>query len=182
MKLSTTSTALLAGIAAASNPRRHSNPNDTANAVYKNPKASVEDRVEDLLWRMTVQEKTSQLVQGDISNWINMTDNSFNLTGLEWSMATRGGSFYVGYPVDQQWIASGVKIGQDYLMKNTTLGIPALVQSEGIHGFLIGRFHRFVDSILYVTVVELTPCQVMPPSSTRQLLMPALGILIWFRK
>lgn len=43
------------------------------------------------------------------------------------------------YPVPQQWIAEGVKQGQDYLMQNTTLGIPALVQSEGIHGFLIGN-------------------------------------------
>jgi beta-glucosidase len=143
MKLSIASTSLLVCVAAANNLRRNSNPNDTTNAVYKNPKASVEDRVEDLLWRMTIQEKTSQLVQGDISNWINMTDNTFNLTGLEWNMATRGGSFYVGYPVDQQWIANGIKIGQDYLMKNTTLGIPALAQSEGIHGFLVGKFHPF---------------------------------------
>jgi beta-glucosidase len=147
MKLSITGTALLASIAAANNLRRNSNPNDTTNAVYKNPKASVEDRVEDLLSRMTIQEKTSQLVQGDISNWINMTDNSFNLTGLEWNMATRGGSFYVGYPVDQQWIANGIKIAQDYLMKNTTLGIPALVQSEGIHGFLIGKVYSFLNKI-----------------------------------
>jgi beta-glucosidase len=59
-----------------------------------------------------------------------MADNSFNATGLQWNIATRGGSFYVGYPVDQQWIAHGIKIGQDYLTKNTSLGIPALVQSE----------------------------------------------------
>jgi beta-glucosidase len=140
MRLSIFSGALLAGLAATKSLERNSNPRDTTNAVYKNPKASVEDRVEDLISRMTIQEKTSQLVQGDISNWINMTDNTFNLTGLEWNMATRGGSFYVGYPVDQQWIANGIKIGQDYLMKNTSLGIPALVQSEGIHGFLVGKF------------------------------------------
>jgi beta-glucosidase len=89
------------------------------------------------------------LIQGDISNWINVTDDSFNLTGLEWNMATRAGQFYVGYPVPPEWIAAGVKIGQDYLMQNTTLGIPALVQSEGIHGFLIGNATIFNSPIAF---------------------------------
>jgi beta-glucosidase len=117
--------------------------------IYKNPHASVDDRVADLLSRMTIQDKTSQLVQGDISNWINTTTNAFNATGLEWNMATRGGQFYVGYPVPWDWIANGVKIGQDYLVHNTTLGIPAFVQSEGIHGFLIGNATVFNSPIAY---------------------------------
>jgi len=92
--------------------------------TYKNPGASVDARVADLLSRMTIQDKMAQLIQGDISNWINVTDNTFNATGLAWNMATRAGQFYVGYPVPQQWIADGVKIAQDYLLHNTTLGIP----------------------------------------------------------
>lgn len=117
--------------------------------TYKNPKASVDDRVADLLSRMTIQEKTAQLIQGDISNWINTTDNTFNASGLVWNMETRAGQFYVGYPVNQQWINDGVKIAQEYLMHNTTLGIPALVQSEGIHGFLIGNATIFNSPIAY---------------------------------
>jgi beta-glucosidase len=117
--------------------------------VYKNPKASVDDRVADLLSRMTIIDKAAQLIQGDISNWINTTDDSFNATGLAWNMATRAGQFYVGYPVNQQWIAEGVKKAQDYLMHNTTLGIPALVQTEGIHGFLIGNATIFNSPIAY---------------------------------
>lgn len=117
--------------------------------VYKDPNASIDARVADLLSRMTIEDKTAQLVQGDISNWINMTDDSFNATGLAWNMAARAGQFYVGYPVDQQWIAEGVKKGQDYLLHNTTLGIPALVQSEGIHGFLIGGATIFNSPIAY---------------------------------
>jgi hypothetical protein len=119
----------------------------TSTPLYKNPKASVDDRVADLLSRMTIQEKTAQLIQGDISNWINTTDNSYNASGLVWNMETRAGQFYVGYPVPQQWIADGVKTAQDYLMHNTTLGIPALVQSEGIHGFLIGNATIFNSPI-----------------------------------
>ncbi|KAM3087056.1 hypothetical protein ACMFMG_001166 [Clarireedia jacksonii] len=117
--------------------------------LYKDPTASVDDRVADLLSRMTIEDKAAQLVQGDISNWRNMTDGTFNATGLAWSMANRAGQFYVGYPVDQQLIADGVKQGQDYLMHNTTLGIPALVQSEAIHGFLIGNATIFNSPIAY---------------------------------
>lgn len=104
--------------------------------IYKNSNATIDDRVADLLGRMTIQDKTAQLVQGDISNWINVTDGSFNASGLEWNMETRAGSFYVGYYTDWTTLSNGVKIGQEYLTQNTTLGIPAWVQSEGIHGFL----------------------------------------------
>ncbi|KAJ5040647.1 uncharacterized protein L3040_006296 [Drepanopeziza brunnea f. sp. 'multigermtubi'] len=104
--------------------------------LYKDPSASIDDRVADLLSRMTIEDKTAQMVQGDIGNWVDMTTNVFNATGLAWNMANRAGQFYVGYPSPQQWISEGIKKAQEYLVHNTTLGIPALVQSEGIHGFL----------------------------------------------
>lgn len=121
----------------------------TPTPVYKNPTASVDDRVADLLSRMTIADKAAQLIQGDISNWINTSNDAFNATGLAWNMATRAGQFYVGYPVDQQWISQGIKKAQDYILHNTTLGIPALVQTEGIHGFLIGNATIFNSPIGY---------------------------------
>ncbi|KAH8879931.1 glycoside hydrolase [Thozetella sp. PMI_491] len=105
--------------------------------VYKNARAPVEDRISDLLSRMTIEDKAAQLVQGDISNWINTTDGSFNASGLAWNMKYRASQFYVGYPTNWTTLSHGIKIAQDYLQHNTTLGIPALVQSEGIHGFLM---------------------------------------------
>ena len=113
--------------------------NDTAQAVYKDAAAPIEDRVSDLLSRMTIEEKTAQLIQGDISNWINTTTNAVNQTGLEWNFRVRAGQFYVGYPMPAEWISNGIKIGQEYLKQNTTLGIPALVQTEAIHGLLVGN-------------------------------------------
>lgn len=104
--------------------------------VYKNPNATIDDRVADLLGRMTLEEKTAQLVQGDLSNWLNVTDGRFNASGLEWSMQARAGSFYVGYYTNWTTLSDGIRTGQDYLVHNTSLGIPAWVQSEGIHGFL----------------------------------------------
>ncbi|KAF2732767.1 glycoside hydrolase [Polyplosphaeria fusca] len=120
---------------------------EAANATYKDPSAPVEARVSDLLSRMTLQEKTAQLVQGDLSNWINTTTNVFNSTGLAWNMANRAGQFYVGYPIAQSWISEGVKKAQDYLVHNTTLSIPAFVQTEGIHGFLVGNATIFNSPI-----------------------------------
>ncbi|KAF3054885.1 Periplasmic beta-glucosidase [Daldinia childiae] len=105
--------------------------------LYKDPSAAVEDRVGDLLSRMTIEDKTAQLVQGDLRNWINTGDGSVNQTGLEWSMKARSGSFYVGIAIAWKMLSDGIRTGQDYLVHNTTLGIPAWVQSEGIHGFLI---------------------------------------------
>lgn len=64
--------------------------------LYKNAKAPINDRVADLLKRMTIEEKTSQLVQGDLRNWLNPDNNTFNATGLKWSTDKRGGSYYVG--------------------------------------------------------------------------------------
>ncbi|KAL1792382.1 hypothetical protein ACET3X_008889 [Alternaria dauci] len=110
-----------------------------ANATYKDASAPIEDRVADLLSRMTIEEKTAQLIQGDISNWINVTTNVVNETGLEWNFRVRAGQFYVGYPIPAEWISNGIKIGQDYLLHNTTLGIPAMVQTEAIHGLLVGN-------------------------------------------
>lgn len=37
----------------------------------------------------------------------------------------------VGHDISFSWLADNIKKGQDYLLHNTTLGIPALVQTEG---------------------------------------------------
>ena len=55
----------------------------------------------------------------------------------------------VGYPISWEMLTSNIQKGQDYLIHNTTLGIPALVQTEGIHGFLIGNATIFNSPIGY---------------------------------
>lgn len=142
MKLSITLGAALVALTSAA-------PAVAGGDIYKDSSASIDARVSDLLSKMTIEEKTSQLLQGDISNWVNMTNNNINKTGLQWSMEKRGGSFYVGYPVSQQWIAEGVIIGQKHLVEDTRLGIPSFVQSEGIHGLLIGDATIFNSPIAH---------------------------------
>ncbi|KAG5633968.1 hypothetical protein H0H81_004130, partial [Sphagnurus paluster] len=113
---------------------------DASAPVYKNPAASIEDRVNDLLPRMSLAEKVSQLIQGDLNGWMDMNDPldntlKYNQTGLAEMMRLKGGSIWGGYLVPWEKFVYAVNVGQKYLMENTTLGIPALIQSEGLHGF-----------------------------------------------
>ncbi|KIO21728.1 glycoside hydrolase family 3 protein [Tulasnella calospora MUT 4182] len=109
--------------------------------LYKNPKANIEDRVNDLLPRMTLEEKVAQLIQGDINGWTPNpndpldTTMSYNATGLVEMMKYKGGSIWAGYQMPYDKLAYTIEVGQRYLMENTTLGIPALIQSEGLHGY-----------------------------------------------
>lgn len=81
---------------------------------------SLDRRVADLLARMSVQEKMAQLIQGDMGNFLNVTDGSFNQTGLVWNMANRANSIWTGYYAPLENINKAAKIAQDYLVHNTT--------------------------------------------------------------
>ncbi|KAK3722001.1 hypothetical protein LTR37_002817 [Vermiconidia calcicola] len=118
-----------------------------ANAPYKHPTQPIEARVQDLVNRMTIEEKAAQLMQGDISNWFNTTSGIFNRSGLVQNFEQKAGQFYVGYPISWEWLADNIKRGQDYAVNETRLGIPALVQTEGIHGLLIGNATIFNSPI-----------------------------------
>lgn len=150
--------------------------NGSSPALYKNPDASVDDRVEDLLSRMSLQEKTAQLVQGDLRNWINTTDGTFNASGLAWNMEYRAGQFYVYVTGPDAWdmMSDGVKMAQDYLVQNTTQGIPAWVQTEGIHGFLLANATIFNSPIAYACSWNLALVEDMARAIAREAL--ALGV------
>ncbi|KAH8830313.1 glycoside hydrolase superfamily [Flagelloscypha sp. PMI_526] len=111
-----------------------------AKPLYKDPKAPIEARVNDLIKRMSLEEKVSQLIQGDMNGWMDFSDPldntlSHNQTGLEEMMRLKGGSIWGGYSTPYEKFVYGVEVAQRYLVENTTLGIPAIFQSEGLHGF-----------------------------------------------
>lgn len=71
----------------------------------------------------------------------------YNASGLVDMMAQKSGSIWGGYLVPWNKFVFAVEVGQRYLMENTTLGIPALIQSEGSSS----DFNRFIsDDNLYV--------------------------------
>ncbi|KAL6865810.1 hypothetical protein ACO1O0_001908 [Amphichorda felina] len=119
-------TTVLAGLSQAADRR----------PVYKDPKAKLDHRVADLLKRMSVEEKTSQLIQGDVRSYLDLTDGTFNKSGLEWSMTDRGHAVWTGLYTKPEYVNKGARIAQDYQMNQTELGIPTYIQSEGLHGFL----------------------------------------------
>ena len=46
-------------------------------------------------------------------------------------MEYKAGAIWAGYQAPWEKIVYTITIGQKYLMENTTLGIPAIFQSEG---------------------------------------------------
>lgn len=117
--------------------------------IYKNASADVDARVADLLSRMTIDDKTSQLMQGDISEWLNTTSGEISTVGLAGFVSSTAGQFYVGHDILWGRLSTGIKAAQDYLVHNTTLGIPALVQTEGLHGLRVGNATIFNSPIGY---------------------------------
>ena len=117
--------------------------------VYKNATASIDARVADLLSRMTIEDKTSQLMQGDITEWLNTTSGEINTSGLAGFASSTASQFYVGHDMLWSRLSGGIKAAQDYMLHNTTLGIPALAQTEGIHGLRVGNATIFNSPIGY---------------------------------
>lgn len=74
------------------------NASDSSTPRYKDASAPVEERVTDLLGRMTTEDKMAQLIQGDITNWMDGTTGDFNYTGLVENMETKAGMFYGRLP------------------------------------------------------------------------------------
>ncbi|USW53662.1 Putative glycoside hydrolase, family 3, glycoside hydrolase family 3 domain, immunoglobulin [Septoria linicola] len=163
----------VAVVAAAQSYNDHGNAS-LANAPYKDASLPVEIRISDLLSRMTIEEKATQLMQGDISNWLNTTSGAFNRTGLELSFEQKAGMYYVGYPISWDLLADNIKIGQDYAMNETRLGIPPIVQTEGIHGFLIGNATIFNSPIAYACSWNRTQVQAMAVQIAKE--AQALGV------
>src|ERR1700753_2096947 len=68
---------------------------NASSALYRNPAAPVASRVADLLSRMTIVDKTAQLMQGGMDSWIDVKTGAFNSSGLAKSMRTKASQFYV---------------------------------------------------------------------------------------
>lgn len=95
---------------------------NTTGPLYKNPDAPVDDRVADLLQRMTIEEKTAQLIQGDIRDYLDIENGIYNETGMTWMAEKRANSIWTGLYMNRSMVARGARLGQDYLVNETRLG------------------------------------------------------------
>jgi beta-glucosidase len=116
-----------------------------ASAPYLDPSQSIENRITDLLARMTLAEKCAQLV-GPFG--LDESDGNFSLDfvrqhfkdGISYINThhrARNTSQTVGY----------LNAMQKFLREETTLGIPALGIGEGLHGYMAHDATSFPQAI-----------------------------------
>jgi beta-glucosidase len=102
---------------------------------YKNARLPVDQRVADLLNRMTLQEKILQLDMFWGKEVTNMTGHEATSYSEEKAIKTLGttsaGSVHDFYPMN----ADVVNNLQRYAVEKTRLGIPLLFIEEGLHGY-----------------------------------------------
>jgi len=112
--------------------------------AYKNPNLPVDQRVQDLLGRMSLEEKVRQLdMYSGSSDLLTddqlrdhhthaKTDAVFNPVSAEKILGNFGvGSIHDTYPPPQLYNAI-----QAWVIKSNPLGIPALFIEEGLHGYM----------------------------------------------
>ncbi len=102
-------------------------PPVAADALYKNPSAAVEERVDDLLGRMSLAEKVGQMTLAE-KNSLTLADTSKLFIG---GVLSGGG----GYPVTntpKAWTSMVSQFQQAAL--KTRLGIPIIYGVDAVHG------------------------------------------------
>jgi beta-glucosidase len=137
--------------------------------IYRDPKAAIDHRVEDLLARMTLEEKTAQLVSiWQSKNLMQDDQGQFSSARAKTNFPHGIGqiarpSDRVGSTVNAQPIAAGASAGvrnrealeaaayanaaQRWALEETRLGIPLLMHEEALHGFVARGATSFPQAI-----------------------------------
>ena len=123
---------------------------------YKDPNKSIEERVDDLLSRMSIPEKVSQLcciwplalVGKQIPDDDLMQKYMHNGLGR---MTQFANMLYHSHPSEVAEFANKI---QEFNIKNTRLGIPVLFQNEAINGFICVKATSFPATINMATTWE----------------------------
>ncbi len=112
--------------------------------AYRNPDLPVEQRVADLLRRMTLEEKVDQITGGFRVKGVLDTTGKFNDQNARQAFAELY-SFNGHMSARDRAILRNAR--QRYLVEKTRLGIPALVVGEGLHGFMENGSTSFPQAI-----------------------------------
>lgn len=147
---------------------------DDGKPLYKNKYAPVEQRVEDLLSRMTLDEKIWQMQNKPNSN-IDEVEKAFDKRSF-------GTTHEMGKTAQE--CADIFYKTQQYLLANTRLGIPVLTAAEGIQGVLQNDCTLFPHAIAQGSTFNPALIQRMAEAAgdeahvigIRQVLSPVLDI------
>jgi beta-glucosidase len=122
-------------------------------SLYKDPAQPVEARVQDLLARMSLEEKVAQL-QGFRAADPKAFDDKGNFTGgTDAPVLFHGaGSVWAGGPGDRfsqtpRESIARVNAIQRYMLEKSRLGIPVLTIAEALHGYMAAGATSFPQAI-----------------------------------
>lgn len=99
--------------------------------IYKNASFSIEKRVEDLLGRMTLEEKAAQLDMLSANDILRDSENLNDSRVYSFIDSMNIGSIHDLYPKS----AELANIIQKHAIENSRLGIPLLFIEEALHGY-----------------------------------------------
>lgn len=106
--------------------------------IYKNPQACIEDRIENLISLMSIDEKIAQMKSvGEIeldNQQGDQNERSIYKNDVEYGIGQISRSGETLLP--EQTVEKINKI-QKYLIENTRLGIPAIIHEECLHGVMM---------------------------------------------
>lgn len=103
-----------------------------ADAPYRNPKLTVDERVADLLSRMTLEEKVDQISGGfdQLQGVIDPT-GTYDLQKARSALMQEDNPDYAVTPRDSALLTNAI---QRFQLEKTRLGIPAWFMGESLHG------------------------------------------------
>lgn len=113
---------------------------------YKDASQPIEVRVQDLLSRMTIEEKVAQLRhihEGSILN----DDHTLNLEKMKNIIGTLGWGAVEGLTLEGIEMARYTYQIQKHCIENTRLGIPIFTISESLHGAVQGGATIFPQAV-----------------------------------
>ena len=154
--------------------------------TYKDASQPIENRVQDLLEQMTLEEKVAQL-HGIMPTGL-VGPNGFDTEKMKTTIGNGVGQISAlamfGSGTQIKSIAEGVNQIQKFLVENTRLGIPAIFHNEALNGFVAPQAVNFPTAIgLGATwspelVEKMTDIirQQMVATGMRQALSPVMDI------
>lgn len=158
--------------------------------VYKNPQFSISERVNDLLGRMTPEEKFWQLfmIPGDIKKG-DESKYTHGLFGFQVSAVSVDGNAaqqILKYGTGENALSLAKKINsiQKYFIEQTRLGIPMIAFDEALHGLVRNGATVFPQAIGLAATwdtslmrqVALAIAQEAKTRGIRQILSPVINI------
>ncbi len=105
---------------------------ETQSLPYKNKDLPIEERVEDLLSRMTLDEKIAQIRH--IHSWDIFNGQVLDETKLTTLAGDIAWGFVEGFPLTGENCAKNMYPIQKYMVEKTRLGIPIFTVAESLHG------------------------------------------------